>query len=218
MKKDYIPRRDVDLAEWGKAFVNNIAANAAAWAISQADVDDLLNKFQEFDACLRLASSASRTTVITLKKNQAREAFTAKIREMVGFQLRNPAIGDDDRKTLGLPVRDRTYTRRKRPTTFPILQIKLVIVRMLAITYHERGTIGKAKPYGVSGALIAFRALDAPPASPTELTQTTFATRSPHRIEFTEEERGKTVYFAACWQNVKGERGPWGPVVSAIVP
>jgi hypothetical protein len=28
--------------------------------------------------------------------------------------------------------------------------------------------------------------------------------RTPHILEFTEEERGKTVYVAICWQNEKG--------------
>jgi hypothetical protein len=44
------------------------------------------------------------------------------------------------------------------------------------------------------------------------------ATRTPHILEFTEEERGKTVYVAICWQNEKGEKGPWSEIESAIVP
>jgi hypothetical protein len=61
--------------------------------------------------------------------------------------------------------------------------------------------------------------------SPTELsapsgdlTRSVLATRTPHILEFTEEERGKTVYVAICWQNEKGEKGPWSEMESAIVP
>jgi hypothetical protein len=35
---------------------------------------------------------------------------------------------------------------------------------------------------------------------------------------FIQEERGKTVYVAMCWQNEKGQKGPWSEIESAIVP
>jgi hypothetical protein len=59
---------------------------------------------------------------------------------------------------------------------------------------------------------------DAPPADHNALTRSVLATRTPHTFEFTEEERSKTVYMAACWQNEKGQKGPWSEIVSAIVP
>ena len=66
--------------------------------------------------------------------------------------------------------------------------------------------------------MIAYAVLDAPPADQDALTRTALATRTPHVLEFTEEERGKTVYVAICWQNEKGQRGPWSEIESAIVP
>jgi hypothetical protein len=80
------------------------------------------------------------------------------------------------------------------------------------------GHKSKAKPYGVNGAVIAYAVLDAPPADVSALTRSVPATRTPHVLEFTEEERGKTVYVAICWQNEKGEKGPWSEIESAIVP
>ncbi|MDR0751261.1 MAG: hypothetical protein LBF12_01545, partial [Christensenellaceae bacterium] len=68
------------------------------------------------------------------------------------------------------------------------------------------------------GAVIAYAVLDAPPADVSALIRSVLATRTPHILEFTEEERGKTVYVAICWQNEKGERGPWSEIESAIVP
>jgi hypothetical protein len=35
---------------------------------------------------------------------------------------------------------------------------------------------------------------------------------------YSETERGKPVYYAGRWQNEKGEKGPWGDIVSAIIP
>jgi hypothetical protein len=80
------------------------------------------------------------------------------------------------------------------------------------------GSKSNAKPYGVNGAVIVYAVLDAPPADVSALTRSVLATRTPHILEFTEEERGKTVYVAICWQNEKGEKGPWSEIESAIVP
>jgi hypothetical protein len=33
------------------------------------------------------------------------------------------------------------------------------------------------------------------------------ASKTPHTLNFTEEERGKTVYIAAAWQNERGNLG-----------
>jgi hypothetical protein len=59
--------------------------------------------------------------------------------------------------------------------------------------------------------------LDHPPADAGELTKALLATRTPHTLEFTEEERGKTVYVALQWQNNKGQKGPWSEILWAIV-
>jgi hypothetical protein len=69
-----------------------------------------------------------------------------------------------------------------------------------------------------NGAVIVYAVLAEPPADPDALTRSVLATRTPHVFEFTEEERGKTVYVAICWQNEKGEKGPWSEIESAIVP
>jgi hypothetical protein len=36
-------------------------------------------------------------------------------------------------------------------------------------------------------------------------------------MEFAFEDSGKTVYFAVQVEN-EGKKGPWGPVVSALIP
>ncbi|MDR2068863.1 MAG: hypothetical protein LBP71_03235, partial [Spirochaetaceae bacterium] len=65
---------------------------------------------------------------------------------------------------------------------------------------------------------ISWAVLDAPPADEKALTNTVLATRTPHVLEFTEEERGKTVYVCLQWQNEKGERGRPSEIQSAVIP
>lgn len=119
---------------------------------------------------------------------------------------------------MGLHVRDNTPTTIQVPTTRPELEIEVYDVRRLKVVFHDMDSNSKAKPYGTNGAVIAIAVLDAPPIDHSALTRTVLATRTPHILEFTEEERGKTVYIAICWQNEKGQRGPWSEIVSAIIP
>jgi hypothetical protein len=44
------------------------------------------------------------------------------------------------------------------------------------------------------------------------------ASKTPHSLQFREDERGKTVYIAASWQNERGNIGQWSEMLSAVIP
>jgi hypothetical protein len=44
------------------------------------------------------------------------------------------------------------------------------------------------------------------------------ASKTPHTLEFTEEDRGKRVYVSACWQNERGLTGQWSDIQNAVIP
>jgi hypothetical protein len=35
-------------------------------------------------------------------------------------------------------------------------------------------------------------------------------------ITHTEAAKGETVYYATCYENAKGDTGPWSPIVEAV--
>jgi hypothetical protein len=216
--RDYLPRKDSELVAWSANFDTVLAANAQAWEIPSQEVSDLKNAADTFATLHAQADSPAKNAVIVAEKNAARKVLTEKIRTMVNFRLKNPVITDAQRISLGLHVRDTTYTPIPIPATRPELDIIVLDVRRLAVAFHDQLSGNKAKPYGVNGAVIVYAVLAEPPADPDALTRSVLATRTPHVLEFTEEERGKTVYVAICWQNEKGEKGPWSEIESAIVP
>ncbi|MDR3351340.1 MAG: hypothetical protein LBN98_06865 [Prevotellaceae bacterium] len=215
---DYIPQKDAELAAWSANFTAQVITNAPAWGISEDEVAELQNASNAFAALHAQADSPAKTAVIVAEKNAVRKTLVAKIRAIAGFRLKNPVLTGAQRTALGLHVRDTAPTTIPPPVTRPEPDIDVVDVRRLKVRFHDMGSESRAKPYGVSGAVIACAVLDAPPASPAALTRTALATRTPHVLEFTEEERGKRVYVAVCWQNGKGQRGPWSEIKSAIVP
>ncbi|MDR2065876.1 MAG: hypothetical protein LBP85_09265 [Prevotellaceae bacterium] len=216
--KDYIPGKDAELVAWSANFAAQVAENAREWDIPAEESNEQQAAAAAFAELHAQADNPAKNSIIVAEKNAARETLVALIRNLAGFRLKNPVITDAQRIAMGLHVRDTTHTPVPVPVTRPEIDIDVLDVRRLKIVFHDMGKDSKAKPYGVNGAVIVYAVLDTPPADTTALTRSLLATRTPHTIEFTEEERGKTVYFAICWQNEKGERGPWSEIESAIIP
>ncbi|MDR1144320.1 MAG: hypothetical protein LBK77_08935 [Spirochaetaceae bacterium] len=76
--------------------------------------------------------------------------------------------------------------------------------------------------YGLSGpasALFRFRVLE-PPKSGNDLPYSIFTRRKRERFDF-DGESGNTVYFCLRYENSKGGKegqGPFGPILSAVIP
>jgi hypothetical protein len=217
-KKGYLPGKDAELVAWSDNFSVQVSANAAAWGIPEAEVTALVTAKNDFETLHLKADSPERTSVIVAEKNTARKKLTGVIRALVDFRLKNPVITDAQLTALGLHVRDTTRTPIPIPATRPELDIDVLDVRRLLVRFHDQGSAGKAKPYGVNGTVIGYAVLDAPPADPDALNRSVLATHTPYVLEFTEEERGKTVYIALRWQNEKGGKGPWSEIETAIIP
>jgi hypothetical protein len=50
------------------------------------------------------------------------------------------------------------------------------------------------------------------------LRNAVFSRKTSHIYDYTEAERGKKVFYAACYENSKGEPGPWSDIIEAIIP
>jgi hypothetical protein len=215
---DYIPRTDSELVAWSDNFCHTISDYATKWEIPTEEVAALKAADVAFNSVHLRADSPMRDSIIVKEKNAARKALVDKIRMMTRFRLQNPIITDADRARLGISVHDVTPTNIPVPGTRPVIDVRILDFRRLEIHFHDTESESRAKPYGVNGAVINYAVLDAPPANLDALARNVLATRTPHILEFTEEERGRTVYIAMRWQNEKGQKGPWSKIESAIVP
>jgi hypothetical protein len=215
---DYIPKKDAELVAWSANFATQVDENSSEWNIPKEEVNNLQNAVTNFATLHTQADSPAKNSIIVAEKNTARTVLVGHIRELAGFRLRNPAITDAQRVSLGLSIRDAARSTIPSPTSRPGIIIDVLDVRRLKVQFQDMGSSSKAKPYGVSGAIIFYAVLNAPPTSPAELVNSVMATRTPYTLVFSEQERGRTVYIAICWQNEKGEKGPLSEIESAIVP
>ncbi|MDR1371863.1 MAG: hypothetical protein LBJ17_01870 [Dysgonamonadaceae bacterium] len=217
-RHDFIPKKDSELVAWAINFCAQIIANAIRWLIPQPEVDELMENCDRFCKLHDRADSPAKNAIIVAEKNAARKTLVTNIRALANFRLKNPIITDAERIAMGLHVHDATPSSIPVPTTRPVILLKVLDVRRISAHFSDIDSSSKARPYGIIGAVVAYSVLDTPPADPNALTRTVLATRTPHTLEFTEEERGKTLYTAICWENEKGQKGPWSEIESAIIP
>jgi hypothetical protein len=153
--------------------------------------------------------SPSRSHVDTAAKDAAFEVFDGRLRRFIQNDLiHNDAMTDEILAELGL---DSSASGGKvkvvqRP---PEVSVDTSVIRQLLLSHSVKGSKRKGKPRGLLGCRYRWGIGDHPPASIAELVNEELATGRSLRLKFSEADRGKKVYFAACWVtesgNIEGE-------------
>ncbi|MDR2360121.1 MAG: hypothetical protein LBD85_02420 [Oscillospiraceae bacterium] len=137
-------------------------------------------------------------------------------------------VTNADLLKMGIPPLDTERTPIPPPEnqveadlTFPgIHMVELQRIRPVAGTAPDaRSDYGVRIYYGITGKASEkhpFR-LDGPLTDAMELPYSVFTRRKKERFDFN-GERGSTVYFCLRYENSKGQSGPFGPVLSAVIP
>jgi hypothetical protein len=162
----------------------------------------------------------TRTPAATKAFMNAEKALKKAYRNMYTSLLKtNPLVSDEDLTDMELPPHP-SGERHPSPiaTDYPGFKILTNIIRRLTVVFFDNTNEARAKPPGQHGAEIRWVILDTPPVDVGELIHSSFDTRSPFTLDFEGHERGKTVYFALCWENTRGAKGPYSPIESAIIP
>jgi hypothetical protein len=219
MAHDYIPQADGKFAEFAKIVVRYVTDHIDLFRINPeilANVQTLLATFEEYYS---ISLNPNRGKVDVLNKTIARKALEKALRVFIkGYITYNPEISDSVRESMGLPVHASRSSSAPPVLTYPECEIGISTIRRLIVHFRDSGSVGKAKPKGVHGVEIRMEILAEPPVSVENISQSRFATRSPYTVEFDESQRGRSVYICLRWESNKGEKGPWGEIVKAIIP
>jgi hypothetical protein len=225
-KSDWMATSHEQLADQANAMVNyltpgvldriGIAGTALTWY-----TDELLVKYDKFHLTFEdWKNPATRTPAKSAALVDAENDFRKTFRQFYsGFLRRNPLVTDEDLVNMNMPKRP---SGGKTPPSPPVDVIEATVDTskpgMIGINYRSRNEKGTAKPKGVHGAEIAHAVLHEPPADWSQLTNSSFDTRTPVQFSFPGEQRGHTFYFALRWENTRGDKGPWSEIYSAIIP
>jgi hypothetical protein len=216
---DYIPSSDEKFLEFSKNLVAYALANFTRWSVPTPQTD-LQPPLTAYEAAFQAAQSPNRGKVDVLTKNEARDALKSKIRVYVkAYLINNPAVTDEDKAAMDLPIYKKGKSPIQLPETVPELTVDTGTPRRHKVHYRDQGSERRGKPPHVAGIEIRHAILDHYPASVDELIGSDFDTASPFTKDYDEAERGKRVYYCGRWEIPKeGGKGPFGEIVEAIIP
>ncbi len=217
---DFIPQNDAEFNLWQANLVEVVESGQLDWGISPDDLATLKNKQTVWTKAFAKASNKqSRSSSDVQAKNEARETYVKDLRSFVAQWLaNNTKVSNSDRERMGLTVKSGTRTSVKVPATVPIGTVDFSVLRQHTINYSDEATPrSKAKPAGVHGCEIWMKIDGAPPVDASELSYVATDTSSPYTVNFEGKYAGKMVYYWLRWVNSRGERGPWGSTISAMV-
>jgi hypothetical protein len=216
---DFFPKREADLLEWLKNFGVVIAENAVAWAVPPGTASGLTAQITAYEAAYEAAKGENGTKALIVEKNEKRDALKSEVRNVKNKYIDyNDAVTDPDRERLGLPLRDRKPTPKPRPASRPTLEVLPTNNRQHTATAINQATGKKTKPDDAYGVRYVWEIRDTAPTNAGDLRSSVFHRKVVEVFDYTEEDRGKKVFYAACYENAKGEAGPWSDIVEAIIP
>jgi hypothetical protein len=216
-----IPAADVDFDERQEVITSMATTNLTEWNINQTWFNTELLPAKCTWGCAWAAykNPATRTKIITFDKNEARNVYQPQLSKLIDMLKSDPVVTPSDLEAMGIVTgKGGGSIHHPAITTRPDFDVDSSMIRRLKVVYRDQGAKSRAKPHGVHGVEIRWMILDAPPQDISELTNSSFSTRPPFTLEFTEHERGKTVWFCLRWESTTGEKGPWSEIVSAIIP
>ncbi|MDR2419591.1 MAG: hypothetical protein LBD79_11160 [Treponema sp.] len=218
--KDYVPSNDGQFLEWAKNLYAYVLTHFSAWNIPSPQLT-LEAPLTTFEAALAKLADPNYGKVDMERKKESRKVCEKALRVYVqGYLARNPAISDEERVAMGLPVYKTSKSERPLPETVPELEVDTGTPRRHKVHYRVKGNNRRGKPDGVAGIEIRWAILDHYPTSvEDELIKSSFDTASPWVNDFDEADRGKRVYYCGRWEApAEGGKGPFGEIVEAIVP
>ncbi|MDR2361317.1 MAG: hypothetical protein LBD91_01145 [Prevotellaceae bacterium] len=219
MPRNFIPGSDALFDIWQSNLITKMTASATRFNIPAAVVTDIVTKQVRWNTAYAAAKDPATRTKITVKeKQQARDDYEDSLRALTRSYLTyNPAVTDSDRENLELPIHKTTHTPAPVATEPPWLKPNTSLLRHVSFDYGG-SELSKTKPTGQHGLELIWEIAKERPPHVRNLTHSVFDTHTPLVIEFDEEDRGNTLWYTARWENTRGEKGPWGEIVSVIIP
>jgi hypothetical protein len=219
MNTDWIPSSILKLIAlcriWLEALVSSEARTEYHWDAGLCTEAE--KKIRPFIDASKACESDDSSQNLTRRK-ETRATAVIGMREFAASSIRNnPYMTDADREKMGLRKSDAAPTPHKRPESQPITSVERTL------NYFEHrikalNTAGRnAKPDDAYGVRFVWQLGGERPESGDEILKGKFSRRPVMIINYNERDQGKMAYYASCYENAKGEAGPWSPVVAAKI-
>jgi hypothetical protein len=203
-----------------KVWITIITTYLQKWGIAESVVQNLSTLATAAENALDASQNDNtRTPVANARCKESFDALTAEMRDIKKRYFLSPPLTDSDFVALKLKPPNSTHT----PSPIPTDQVKVETYLMgrhelgVKIVYVTGSSANPAnKGYRIWYSVVAPG--ETPPARPDDLRKSFYTMRKKHLVQFDYNESGHTTYFAVQIENSGGKQGPWGPMVSALIP
>ena len=163
---------------------------------------------------------ATRSEVSSFALEKARETLEPLYRHLARILKESVSVSDTDLEMMGLPRRGTgSYTHSPVETRAPWYRAQLIEICRVLIFYGNVLTAKKGKPRGQHGVECRWVIIDHQGVVHySDLIYSTFDTASPLEMKFSDEDRGKYLYFAMRWENSVGDKAPFGEIMMVVIP
>jgi hypothetical protein len=232
-KRDFIPEAEAEFDAFFKNYCQVVSKNTGGstpvWDhIPAARVTELNGAYAAwYTAWGKLKGPHTHADVVA--KDGAHKAGEDTLREFHNeFILYSRKVTDEQLAELGCSRRDPTPSFIPAPTSQATAELAYTAVHELTLRkIHAIGTLS-ADPRSDYGVSIHYGILDpenpagrfriaARPVTGDDLPHSVFTKKKKHVFNF-EGDTGKTIWFSLCYENEKGDPGPYVPLFQAIIP
>ncbi|MDR3276868.1 MAG: hypothetical protein LBT11_06645 [Treponema sp.] len=215
----YIPTKEADFLDWSANLITVSKANIAEWNLPEAQLAAIETLHNEAKALHEKCKTAAYTRLDMQAKNEKLKALKKDEEVFVRNNLQNnDAMTDNGRAALRIPIYDRNPTPHPGLSTVPYMKVLTPLPRIIEIRFRVGNAARWGKPEYAHGLECCWIIAESPPAKIEDLLHSEFSTRTPLKLAFDEDQRGKRIYFAARWENGTVKKGPWSDIFSAVIP
>jgi hypothetical protein len=190
----------------------------AAYGWDQAECTEVSGKISAF-LTARSMYEVDNSTMKRLAKDEAKEEAVDAMRDFANSSVRfNKKMDDPAKLAMGIHPKNTTPTTHGTPTSQPDTVVENSINHFehkIRVINHETG--GASKPTDAYGVRYAWQVGGNRPVSGGDLPKTKFSRRTNLTVTHTEADKGKPCWYATCYENGKGDMGPWSPVEEAFI-
>jgi hypothetical protein len=164
------------------------------------------------------ARSAYETENSTAKRLAKDEAIDG-MRDFANSAIRfNKKMDDHAKLVMGMHPKDTTPTTHGTPTSQPDTVVENSVNHFEhKVKALNHATGDASKPADAYGVRYAWQVGGTKPDSGADLPKTKFSRKTTPVVTHTEADKGKPAYYAACYENGKGDTGPWSQIEEAFI-
>lgn len=224
MSTSYIPDKDADFANWLTNFSALLTASPGTYGLTAGDAVAVAAARTAFQAAYSLAINPStRTPATVAAKDSQRGLATATVRPYAVRISNNSGVSNLNKVSIGVTVKSTPPSPIPAPTQAPLLSLIKVAAGKVTMGYKNPSTLGKAKPYGVTGVNVWFTQDDTNfVVSFPDAEFDGVRTKTPFTLEFFPGDIGKKIVVWVAYVTRSGpgglaQQGPVSLPVNAVV-